>query len=207
MNKKPQEKKPKKSYPVTKTLSPNFKHAPPITLGNFIVNKQTSQRQQKRNKLNQESTRLDSPPPAAPKRRINPLRISPKSEPSANPHHGESANPFYVEEQSSSNFKHERLQMRNETSKVLTEIPNLKQLTIEKPVINKEQLDSLSKLYSLILDHDLALNLMTELYFLIELLIVDSMQEDLSKMLGTVQNCVYFASKTLTSQKKIVTVP
>ncbi|KAF4525441.1 hypothetical protein B566_EDAN004184 [Ephemera danica] len=202
LTRKPSEKKnTKKIIPMSRPTNSHPKRAAPITLANFIVTKPTQKQKRNKSQHDNESTRVDSPP-AALKRRINPLKVSVlNSMPST-------SNPFNVAEENQVDLNHERQLLREQLS---LDVPNISKLSIlshdQKTISNKKQLDTLSKVYSLILDSELALNIMAELYFLIELLTLDDVtisQESDTKIFNSIQNCAYFASKTLHRQQKLI---
>lgn len=197
-----------------------------ITLGNFIITTKTNQKH-KRNKTqitgteNEKSKSNTSSDSATEKRRINPTRVTLKSEEafgSPVSRLQETTNPFVsAEEVSPTEITNERNVLKqdcikvqkNELKCVDSELPDISKLQISKSDImssvNKEQLDILSDIYSCILNNDLSLNIMTELYFLIELLTIENIvNKESDNILGSVHKCVYFSSVTLKKQKELL---
>ncbi|XP_059484004.1 codanin-1 [Neocloeon triangulifer] len=167
-----------------------------ITLGNFVVTKTTSQRERKNARASIKLNSFDEFPEIGVTKRVKPIMISSQNEIKVQ---DKVPNAFTgAPEVSASDVVLERARLKLECIKVQNN--NLK-ATYELPVRDaKEQLETLSKIYAAILNSDLELNIMNEVYFLTELLCVNIRAEDEQhEIFGNSSNCAYFSAKTFGS--------
>ncbi|XP_065345824.1 codanin-1 isoform X1 [Cloeon dipterum] len=167
-----------------------------FNLASYIVTK-TSQRERKNARANIKlDSNIEFPEIGSGKKRIKPVMISTPSK--CQQQENQAPNPFTsAPEVSTSDVALERALLKMECLKVQKK---------DMPKVCLDELTTLSRIYSSILNHDLELNFMNEVYFLTELLCVQIKPEEekASEMFGNSRNCSFFAAKTLGSLKNFI---